>query len=317
VSALPGFLTRNWTLKLSAFGIALLLWVSVRVEAPNRQAFSDVPVRVDLTDPQWALVDDPSPAVAMVRLSGSSRELMRMALDRPTIVIPLDRVDAADTTVVLQRGHVRIHDRPGVSVDDIQPQTVRLTFEPLRRLDFPVAVRVTGQLPDDLALAAPPRAVPGELRVSGPESRVLALDSVRLQAIDLGEAGESGRIPVPVDTTGMRGLQVQPLQAEVELVLEERVDRVLGGIPIVFDRAGWEEEYEMEPEVLSVTVSGARSLVERLLPRELGAVVDHADADLPEEPGDARVLPVRIEGVPPLLDVTLGAEGVMLRRRPE
>jgi len=50
VGYLSGFFSRNWTLKLSAFGIALLLWVAVRAEAPNRQELTGVPVRVELAD---------------------------------------------------------------------------------------------------------------------------------------------------------------------------------------------------------------------------------------------------------------------------
>ena len=147
MGSLSGFFSRNWTLKLSAFGVALLLWVAVRAEAPTRQELRDISVRVEVGDPEWALVGGPMPPTVTVRLGGPSRELIAMAVDRPTIVIPLEAVTSGDTAVSLSNSWVRVQDRPGVVVEEIQPSSVRLTLEPIERVMLPVATRIEGELP--------------------------------------------------------------------------------------------------------------------------------------------------------------------------
>ena len=58
VRFLPGILTRNWTLKLVAIVLAVLLWLIVRVEAPDRQSIPSVPVVVQVSDAALLSVRD-------------------------------------------------------------------------------------------------------------------------------------------------------------------------------------------------------------------------------------------------------------------
>lgn len=319
---LSGMFTRNWTLKLSALGLALLLWISVRVEAPNRQELSGVPVRVDLADPGWALTDPPTPATVQVRFGGPSRELFRMAMDRPTLVIPMDQVATGDTTVVLRTQWVRVQDRAGVVVENIQPPTVRLVLEPIERIALPPALRLEGELPAGLALSAPPLPRPGEIRVSGPRARVLAMDSVPLLPVNLSTIQGSGAVQVEVAPVDLDGLQFQPLSVEVELRVEDRVERVVSGIPIFLgaeDGQGGAAPGGLAvlPTTAAIRLSGARSLVEGVDPTGLRLVVDSNGRSWPE-PGDEESFPLRVDGVPDLVRATAepGQAGVR-RAEPE
>lgn len=297
---LSGFFTRNWTLKLAALGLALLLWISVRVEAPNRQELSGVPVRVDLADPGWALTDPPMPATVQVRFGGPSRELFRMAVDRPSLVIPMDQVVNGDTTVVLRNQWVRVQDRPGVVVESIQPSTVRLVLEPIERVALPPALRFQGELPQGLAFAAPTLPSPVDIRVSGPRSRIAALDSVPLVPVDLSNVRSSGVVSTGVATEGLEGLQIQPLSVELELRVEDRVERMVSGVPVSLPENAPLEGVEILPATAAIRLSGARSLLERVDPTGLRLVVDLDGREWPE-PGDEADFPLRLEGIPDLV----------------
>lgn len=313
--SLPGFLTRNWTLKLSAFGIALLLWVSVRVEAPNAQTLDGVPVRVDVADPRWALVDDPSPNGVTVRFRGPSRELLRMTVDRPSIVIPLNQVSSGDTTIALQRQWVRLQNRPGVTVEDIQPGTVTLQLESVMRVELPAALRFEGELSEDWAFTHRPSPVPAELVVSGPESRILQLDSIPMRPLDLAAVSGAGRQTVQVDTSAVRGVYVQPGEVEVELRVAERVTRSHWGVPIALGVPGWEQLYEMEPREGGVRVSGAESVLDGLDAGILRLYVVLDDGVLPQEPGEEATFPLAVEGLPALVRGASVTDEVLIRRR--
>jgi YbbR domain-containing protein len=318
VPPLSSFIGNNWTLKVSAIGIALLLWVAIRVDAPNRHDLANVPVRVDLQDPQWALLEDPMPSSVMVRMSGPSGELIRIVGERPSVVIPLDDIASSDTTVMLRTQWLRVQDRAGVVVEGIQPATVRLLLEPVERLSLPAAPRLEGELPRGLALLAAPTADPPEFRVIGPRSHLVDLDSVPLLPLDLSRVSESGAVSVGVDTARVSGIHVQPLTGRVMIQVEERIERVVSGIPVTFPlELGEVSGYlEIRPATVSVILRGARSVVEGTDLRSLRPVVQAEMEDLPG-PGEEGSFSLRLAGLPELLEGTLQQSEVVIRRPEE
>ncbi len=317
MKGLPGFLTRNWFLKLSAFGVALLLWFAVQVETQSSRQDYSVPVQIDLGDPQWAILEDPAPTSVTVRFAGPFREIVRLGTDRPNLVIPMSQVTTGDTVVILRPQWVRVQDRPGMTVEDIQPPTVRLQLEPIVRHDLPIAVRLEGELPERWARSGPPRVVPDEVRVSGPESRVLALDSVRLATVDLSGIREAAPLQVQVDTSASRRLQVIPNRVELDLRLEARGERRFEALEIQLGIDGWEELWEVDVEQAALRLSGALSLIEGLEEAALRLTLDLDADDLPAEPGETATFALVLEGVPDFVSAELEPGEVTVRRREE
>lgn len=312
LNTVRGVMARNWTLKLSALGIALLLWFSVRFEARNQQELPSVAVRLDLTDPGWVLANGTNPGSVSVRFRGPAVELVRLSTDRPVVVVPISEVGSSDTTVVIQPGWVRFGERPGVTVEAIQPGSLRLQFEPIQRLTLPPALRFEGELPGDLALAAPPRATVGELRVSGPRSRMASLDSIPLRPVDLSAVRQSGAIPVLVDTARVRGVEVQPLALEVELRVEPRMERSLfldaPPLPAPLEAV----EVVGYPLVIPVTFQGAISLIEALSPGQVRLEAELAD-DVDPAAEEGIMVSFRVIGVPAWIDVRVDPVRVVPR----
>jgi hypothetical protein len=299
LAAIRRVLAREWTLKLSALGIAILLWFAVRFEARNQQEISSVAVRLDLSDPAWVVAEGSEPPSVSVRFRGPAMELLRLSSDRPVIVVPIAEVGSPDTTVVIQPGWVRFGERPGVLVEGISPGTVRLRFEPLQRLTLAPALRVTGELPGDLALAAPPVPTVREFRISGPRSRMAQFDSVPLRPLDLSTVTQSGAVPILVDTAQMAGLQVQPVALELQLRVESRIDRTFRLPAPDFPDPPGREGMQGYPDSVTVTISGATSLVNALPPGSLRLVPQLPD-DL-EELDEGFEVSFRLEGLPALL----------------
>lgn len=295
MSSLSTMFTRNWTLKVSALGIAVLLWFSVRVEAPGRQTLT-VPVRVDLSDPEWVLEGEAEPGAVEIRFSGESGDLARLIAERPTILVPVDGVQGADTTVVLRNQWVRMQDRPGLRVEDIQPATVALRFEPVDRTSLPVAWRLEGQLPDTLALRAWPRAEPSEVRVTGRRSLVAERDSIRLEPLNLSGVTSSGTRAMRVDTTRVSGLQVLPLSVDLDVQVERREERDVDGVPVSMEPELAERFVEV-PTTWTVQLSGAPSRIRPVQPGTL-RLVPLLDLDALPEPGEEVAVPFRLEGLP-------------------
>jgi hypothetical protein len=95
--------------------------------------------------------------------------------------------------------------------------------------------------------------------------------------------------------------------------VEEVVERVLTGLPVVAAPGNGEAPVIVRPATIDVTLRGARTLVTAVDPADLHAWV------APElvrgmAPGEARRVPVHVEGVPDLVTIRMADEVVTVRR---
>ncbi len=214
---------RNSTPMLAALALAVVLWVVVQMEQPERRTFDGVPVRVQMNDPQWAVSGAPAPARATLRLAGTARQLLRLAGNQPLIMVPVDAVGSADTSLTIDRNWVRLQGVEGVVVEAVEPATVSVAFEPMVAVEVPVAPNVVGSLPDELTLVAPPTASPSSIRVIGPASRVAELGAIQLDPLDLSRIARSQAVRVGVGV-GVSGewISFSPDTVEVRFDLARR-----------------------------------------------------------------------------------------------
>lgn len=216
----PGLVTDSWELKLTALGLALLLWAALRSEESTRFTMRDVPVEARLTDDAWVMDGAIEPNVVTVELAGPVRELVRLAFAQATVIVPVE--DVEDTLEHYRpRGEwVRFDGRfENIRVDDIQPAVLRLRFQPIERRMVPVSVR----LEPGLATAARAIIEPAHVTVVGPRDRVSALDSIVVRVPDLGAALD-GDVGLPLDTGGI-GVAVQPASVRVRFEPVAEPDR--------------------------------------------------------------------------------------------
>lgn len=212
-------LTRNWTIKLTALLLAVFLWTIVKSDEPTRVPVENVPIEVALRDPGWMLADQPAPPTATVVFSGPIGEVVRLAVARPRVVVPVDEVSDSVEVRQLRTGWVQLDgDLSRTRIEDIRPGAVLLTFERLTTRLVPVKVRTQGWLPPGLDLAAPIRVEPPAIRVSGPRQAIEAIDSVVTMPVELGGLRGSVVIGVAIDTTGMQGVILSP--ADVDVIVQ-------------------------------------------------------------------------------------------------
>lgn len=310
---LPRVLTHNWQLKLSAIALAVLLWTVPRFETPSRQTLPGLPVRVQLNDPNFAVLGLPDPDVVDVTFSGPARQLFSLAGNRPTVLIPIDQVAPTDTTVALRFQWVRMPDHPGVVVEGFSPSNVRLSFEPIVGGTVPPLLRVVGSLPDGLALTGPVEVSGEFIRVSGPSSRVSVLDSIPLQPFDLSGLTESGSFPVPIDTTDLSGLQFSPPTVTVVVSIEEAMEVNLPDFSVEFESPELAEGYSIQPERVSLDLIGARGQLERVETGALRVVISMDDiAGMAR--GEMKRVPVRVVGIPSVVQAVARPDSVSVRR---
>ncbi|HEX2076206.1 MAG TPA: hypothetical protein VHG08_00805 [Longimicrobium sp.] len=301
-----GIITYNWRLKLAALGLAVLIWAAVSAEQVTSQW---VPVRVDpvVRDPEYVLTGAPDPAEVRVRFSGPGRELWELALDRPTLVLPLSDIGNR-RAFALDASMLRIPAGLSVNVQDIRPAVVRVEVERLASRMVPVRARIGGRSAQRYVVDDALEVLPAEVRVTGPAGRVAALDSVATRALEIVPDDSTFTHDVLLDTAGMEGLSFSRTQVRVSGGVDVRAERPLGTVAVSVP-----DGLAAEPAQVQVTVAGAERAVGRVFPAQVRAYVprDSLPATVPPQGVEA---PLVLEGVPP--SATARANPPRVRVRP-
>jgi YbbR domain-containing protein len=311
VAYAPRDLIHNWRLKVSALALSFFLWALVQSEPQNAESFT-VPVIVDVADTAWTTSGVPEPASIELRMTGPPRQMIRLAREGTAVRIPLRDVSSADTFVTLRRDWVWLGEGSGLAVESMSPLGVRVALERAVNRVVPVAVITKGMLPSHLSLASPIGLNPPVVRARGATSRLEGLDSVRLTPLDLSRVEASGIFELAVDTLGHQGVRFIPATVTVGIRVEEEIERVVTGVPVVGESGAGEAPIVIRPSAIDVTLRGARTLVNAVDPTDLRAWI------APElvrgiAPGEARRVPVQVDGVPDLVTFEVQNDIVTVR----
>lgn len=214
------FFTESWGLKLAALGLAVLLWMTVTASEPERARFGDVPIQVDLRDPDWRLARPPQPPNVSITVQGPRSQLVELSNAPFAIRIRVDRVnDSMESHVIPLQSVQQQIPAPlrDIGVLALRPDTITLHYERLGSRSLPVRVRTRGDLPRGYALSLPINTNPSTVEVRGPRAVLEQLDSVPLFPVELNGLRSTTNVPVSVDTTRLPGLSFDPREVNVVL----------------------------------------------------------------------------------------------------
>lgn len=283
---------RNWQLKLAALALAILLWVVVSAEQVTTQ-WIPVPVRVSSDAPGRVVTGGPVPEQVEVRFAGPGRELWELALERPVLVLPVDRVEADEQVFELEPRMVSIpNGLSAVSARDVRPGSVRVMTQRLVTREVPVRLRLARRSRDRYVVLDTPRVTPATVRVTGPADRVARLDAVVTEPLEIGAADSVFRLAVPLDGDSLGGVRASVRSVEVSARVDRVVERIFPDVPVArLVGAG------VAPERVDVRVQGPSRRVRALDAASLRVTVgvDSLPDVLP--PGGAPA-PLRVGGVP-------------------
>lgn len=293
MASLLGFVTRNWKLKLAALGLAVLLWITVTADQLAVQ-WMMVPVEVELRDPNHRMVQGPRPAEVQVRISGPRREFWDLGMNRPQLRLVLTDVQEGSHQFPLDPQQVQIPRRVarGLTPIDVSPSRVTLTFEQIATAAVPVQVEVGSQPNEEYALVDTLQVQPATVTVTGAGRLVTAVAAVRTEPVDLAtEAGPFER-RVAIDTAGLAGLEVTPLEVLVVGRVERAVQQVLPDVPVQAPPG-----VLVVPGAVDVRVWGAESVLRTISADALRVVVPPESIPADVTAGGATA-PLRVDRLP-------------------
>ena len=273
--SLRGLFLKDWTLKVLALGITLVLWYGVTGQrAPVTERIPSVHLTFRLPDNQ-VVSNNPRSDVDLT-VTGGQQILDRLSGRDLEVVVNLAEYSPGDHTLLLNSDNVKVTLPEGVTLNRVEPNTVKVKLEASVERQLPVTVSTTGN-PDEGYELYGVRAQPASVRVSGPASRVNALQKVESEPISLnGRNGtftlERLRLLLPDD-------QVDLVDALVKVTFdigERRTERTIEGITV---RAP--EGYAPQPDKAAVVIFGPRSIVEQVRSADLEITLNGKEGETP------------------------------------
>jgi YbbR domain-containing protein len=264
----------DWHLKLTALMITLALWYGVSVSTKKGTAIFDA--KLSIQPPVDAVVMNQSRQVVRISVSGNDRDIAGLyGRGDLNVTADLTQTETGERIVQLTPQTVRANLPTGLKLEDIQPNSIAVTLEPLSQKDMPVEPALTGEPAPGYEIYSI-TATPAYAQLTGPKSFIDTLDSVPTGPIDISGAKSnvvehqvriSIKNPLVITNSDIVDVNVS--------IGEKRVERMF-----VLTVAG---------KRVTATVYGPRSVVAKLKPTDLKVEIvkgdqngDVAQVTLPE-----------------------------------
>jgi len=268
---LIGILTQNLGLKLLALLLAFTVYAHVATEQEQEWQIR-APLKV--TGLAGTLVvDQPPPASVELSVRGKGKQLLRLRVSPPQMILDLSRVGPGRIQRILSPADVALPVGAEVAVTEVRaPNMVTLTVDTLVVLELEVVLPVVGNVPEGLALLGEIRADPPRVRVTLP-SRLAGRVELGVEPFDLRDLARRAEVKLRVEAN-LEGVAVEPPEVGVAAEVVRVVDRKLPPVPVRVERLAGGLFAQVEPGRVEVTVSGPEPLVTGLVPDSLRVTLD-------------------------------------------
>lgn len=258
-------------LKLLALAITLVLWYAITGQrTPTTIHLRGVHLNFHLPS-DMEISNDPRSEVE-VTLTGNKSVLERIDARDLVAYVDISSFKPGESTVQLTPERVTLGGLPdGVRVEGIEPNAMPLRIEQRIEREIEVELRREGSLPEGYELRDV-RITPAKVRVRGPAGRVGALQKLSTAAVSLGEHRESFTVQQVSINTDALDKKIDLIDTIVQVTFEigeRRVEKSFAGV-VVRESTG----AQARPETATVTLYGARSVLEQLRAPDIQIALD-------------------------------------------
>jgi YbbR domain-containing protein len=263
-----GLVVDDWKIILLSLVITLGLWYAVTTQrAPATMRLRAV--QLDFILPQNVQIGNDPVDEVDVTLEGSQGKLADLNARNLIARANVSDLQPGDRVARLSDKNVEMDLPEGVRIAEITPRSVTLHLEPVVERRIPVELRFEGEPPEGFRQLGV-TVTPEEVRVSGPESHVQAIERAYTETISL--AGQRESITRPQVAVDVPDHKVTPLDPTVSVHVEIAEEETTRRIPNV--QARTPSGGAVTPSSVTVTLRGPRSVVEALRPEDVRVVVE-------------------------------------------
>ena len=263
---------RNLGLKVLALALSAVLWLTLAGEHVVERSLR-VPLEFRNIPDALEIVGN-APDSVDVRLRGSSAVLSRVQPGEIVSVIDLASARAGSRLFHIRADEVRAP--YGVEVSQVAPATLALELEKSARRKVPVVPAIEGD-PAPGFVVGRMLADPSSVEIVGPESRVRQVAEATTEPVSVKDSRARVRDGVTIGVTdaSVRLVQAQNAQVTVE-IWPAPVERQVSDVPVRYRNLGNGLRGNLSPQLVRVTVRGAKEALTGLRADAVDAFVDLA-----------------------------------------
>lgn len=280
-------LTEDLNLKLLSFAFALVIYSLVHGGQDARRSFMvDIEVTYPSEDSDVVLVSS-VPQSVRVFFRGSNQAIDNLRASSVSIL--LDLKSSQPQHIVFDPKLLRLPDGVNVEVEQFDPPSIDLKWEPRVERDVPVQVSVVGTPADGFVVKGPLVAEPKTVKVRGPQSDAMVLQHIRADAFDVRGLTE-GSYPrqLAVEQPNPR-VKIRPKSVVVTAEITREVsERVFQKIPVAVVGPA---KGKAQPAEVDVRLVCPPDIVRSLRPEQ---IVAQADVTSKETSG-SQAVPVHVK----------------------
>lgn len=196
----------EWTLKIFALLIAIILWTYVMSEVDPRISENfNVEVRFlneSSLERQGLVVLEPENATVRVRVSGRRSEIIK--IKESDILAQVDLSGYSEGKVKVP---VYVQAPGSVTIDDYSPREILITFDRIITREMPVTVETTGQVPEGVVLGTP-EVKPQYVAIEGPRTWLNSVWKV-IATVDVSQSTNDINVTRPIRIVDDEGNEVR------------------------------------------------------------------------------------------------------------
>jgi YbbR domain-containing protein len=294
-SPIRAFLKNNRGLKILALVLATISWYAIQEAVSSEAIIKNVRLLV-LADDGWTVLDQ-FPTEVDVVFRGSDQELRFLQRDQIAVQVSV-RGTSSDGVMVVKLKPEHVKAPSGARPVRVDPAEITLSLDREADKEVPVKVDISGSPPDgfDVEKIVP---TPATVVLHGPRQRLVSIDSVRTDPLDLAGRTRSFRLNralrAPPDSGGTR-MEPDVVRLDITIV-EGSSDLTLEGVRVhTLIQPERRELIRVTPSTIRITVAGRPEYLAKLDKSRLVAFVDCSAI----QPGPGINLPVRVHPVPGL-----------------
>ncbi len=179
----------DWSLKLLALAITVVLWLAVTGQ--NKPVTLRVSgVQLNFLRPEGLEISNEPPGTVDVILTGSKDKLDRIGPRDLVATVDLSDQKAGERVVKLSLDRVKMDLLEDVKIQAFYPATIPVRLEPIEETAMDVEVKFEGKLPEGYEVVSV-SVNPARVRLRGPADRIAALHKAMTETVWLDGKKES------------------------------------------------------------------------------------------------------------------------------
>ncbi len=276
-------LLNNWTWKLAALGVALVIFHSVRSGTSHSQTIA-VAVEAEAIEGGQALVGF-EPAIVHVTFRGSETAIRQLSLpgaEQPRIRLALEQPPAGASSMTVDLSHSDVLYGEDLRVASIEPSEVTALFDTRDTRTFAVNEPIVSGSPSSgiVIVSIEPKVVEltgSKLLMDELEAAENVLATAILDVSGRTEGFQTTLKVLPPDNRGGWTVRPDTVRADVKFVRGDD-SRTFSKVPVRILQSFSGQRYRPEPRTAEVVVHGVEQDLEQILPEQIQLLIEEPEA---------------------------------------